>query len=64
MDTKKSTDVTLDWMYENLPPEQITLENYVGINWCGDKGLQDLEAEELAGLPSELSPEPVSKLLM
>ena len=64
MDTKKSTDVTLDWMYANLPSEQITLRSYIALNWCGDKTFEDLEGEELAGLPEELYPEPASKLLM
>ena len=49
MNTDK--DATLDWMYRNLPSEEITLANYVAINWCGDKRLEDLDAEELAELP-------------
>jgi len=61
---KKSTDYTLEWMYHNLPPEQITLDSYIALNWCGDKTLEDLEAEELASLPEELYPEPVSKVVM
>jgi hypothetical protein len=64
VDTKKSTDRILDWMYRNLPPEHITLASYIAINCCGDKTLADLEGEELAGLPPELYPEPLSKLLM
>ena len=61
MNTAK--DASLDWMYRNLPPEEITLEKYIAINWCGDKTLEDLEGEELACLPKELYPEPVSKLI-
>ena len=49
MNTAK--DPTLDWMFRNLPSEEITLANYIAINWCGDKTLEDLEAEELAELP-------------
>ena len=61
---KKSSDSLLDWMYRNLPPEQITLRSYIELNWCGDKTLEDLEGEELASLPEELYPEPASKLLI
>ena len=49
MNTDK--DATLDWMFRNLPSEEITLANYVAINWCGDKTLEDLDAEGLAELP-------------
>ena len=45
------SDATLDYMLRNLPPTEITLANYVAINWCGDKRLEDLDAEELAELP-------------
>jgi len=65
MDTKKTTDYTLDWMYRNLPPEQWTLESYVGINWCGDKTVAEVveDGELAADLPEELFPEPASKLI-
>jgi len=49
VDAKKSTNGILDWMYTNLPPEQITLRSYIALNWTGDKTLEDLEGEELAG---------------
>lgn len=64
MDTKKSDDGLLDWMYRNLKPEQITLRSYIALNWCGDQTLETLDAENLASLPPELYPEPASKLLM
>ena len=41
MNTAK--DPTLVWMFRNLPSEEITLANYIAINWCGDKTLEDLE---------------------
>jgi hypothetical protein len=55
MSTKK-TDFLLDWMYRNLPPEQITLRSYVALNWCNDKSVEEvLEDGELAAdLPEEL----------
>jgi hypothetical protein len=64
MSIKKSTDYTLDWMHRNLPPEQISLRTYVALNWCAEKRLEDLEVEDLAEMPEELFPEPVSKLVM
>ncbi len=49
-------DATLAFMKENLPPEEITLQAYIGLNWCGDKTLADVleEAELAAELPAEL----------
>ena len=47
MSKTKTGDYTLDWMYRNLPPEEITLANYIAINWCNEKTLNDLEGEEL-----------------
>jgi len=61
--SKTTGDSTLDWMYRNLPPEEVTLANYITINWCNEKTHNDLEGEELACLPKELYPEPVSKLI-
>lgn len=65
MDKKKPAtgDYTLDWMYRNLPPEEITLANYIASNWCNNKTLEDLEGEELAELPEELYPEPATRLV-
>jgi hypothetical protein len=63
MMTKTSSDYTLNWMYRNLPPEEITLANYITINRCADKTLEDLEGEELAYLPKELYPEPATNLI-
>ena len=63
MSKTKTGDYTLDWMYRNLPPEEITLANYIAINWCNEKTLNGLEGEELAYLPKELYPEPASKLI-
>jgi hypothetical protein len=60
---KTTGDYTLDWMLRNLPPEQVTLRSYVALNWCAEKQLEDLDAEELAGLPEELFPEPASRLI-
>ena len=49
---KKSTgDYVLDWMYENLPPKQWNLETYISLAFFGDRTIDDLDAEELAGLP-------------
>jgi hypothetical protein len=53
MDTKK-IDHTLDWMIKNLPPDRITLRDYVALNWCAEKRLEDLDAEEFSSLPEEL----------
>ena len=64
MDKKRTGDCTLDWMYRNLPPEKITLRDYIALNWCAAKTLEGLEAEELAGLPEDLYPEPASKFVM
>jgi hypothetical protein len=33
---------------------ELTLENYVALNWIGDKTIQDLDAEELAAIPEEI----------
>ena len=63
MSKTKTDDYTLDWMYRNLPPQEITLANYIAINWCNDKTLNDLEGEELAYLPKELYPEPATNLI-
>ena len=60
---KSTGDCTLDWIYRNLSPESITLANYISINWLGEKTFEDLEGEELAELPEELYPEPVSILI-
>ena len=61
--SKTTGDYTLDWMYRNLPPEEITLANYIAINWRHEKTHKDLEGEELTYLPKELFPEPASKLI-
>ena len=51
---KKSTgNYVLDWMYQNLPPEQWNLQTYIGLAFFGDKTIEDLDAEELAELPEE-----------
>lgn len=49
-------DPTLSWMRQNLPENEVTLEAWVGLNWCGDKNLRDVcrEAELVAELPVEL----------
>jgi len=56
-----TNDCVLNWMYANLPPEQWTLEKYITFAWFGDKELEDLEAEELAMLPPELYPVPITR---
>jgi len=38
---------TLDWMHRNLPPEEITLANYIALDWCNEKTFKALEGEEL-----------------
>jgi hypothetical protein len=63
MSKTKTGDYTLDWMYRNLSPKEITLTNYIALNWCNEKTLDDLQGEELAYLPMELLPEPASKLI-
>ena len=60
---KTTGDCTYSWMIHNLPPEEITLANYIAINWCHEKTLNDLEGEELACLPKEFYPEPASKVI-
>ena len=57
----KTGDDTLDWMIENLPSSEVTLQRYVELNWLGERTLEDLDGEELAELPEELYPEPPSK---
>ncbi len=61
--SKTTGDCTLDWMHRNLPPEEVTLANYITINWCNEKTLNDLEGEELTYLPKELFPEPATNLI-
>jgi hypothetical protein len=64
MDT--TGDITLDWMFKNLPPEKWTLQTYVQINWFGDKTVEEVleDGELVADLPEELYPEPASKWRM
>lgn len=58
-------DYTLNWMLANLPREKWTLENYVSINWAGEKTVQEVEEDgELASeLPEELYLQPLMRLI-
>ena len=49
---KTTGDYTLDWLVSNGQP--LTVKNYIQLNWCGDKTLEDLEAEELAEVPFDM----------
>ena len=53
---KTTRDYTYSWMIHNLPPEEITLANYIAINWCHEKTHKDLAGEELACLPKGVVP--------
>jgi hypothetical protein len=46
----------LDWMLNNLPPERITLRDYVALNFCGDLTVEEVlrDGELAADLPKEL----------
>jgi hypothetical protein len=57
-----TNDCVLTYMYKNLPPERWTLDTYITLAWMGDKELKDLEGEELAMLPVELYPVPVTRM--
>ena len=56
----EAIDWTLDYMLKTLPPERITLATYIELNWFGSKTFDELDGEELAELPEELFPEPLS----
>lgn len=43
----ESGDYTLEWMYRNLSPEEITLTNYIAINWCNEKRSKTLKVRSL-----------------
>ena len=45
------TNYVLNWMHQNLPPKQWNLQTYISLAFFGDKTIDDLDAEELAGLP-------------
>jgi len=62
-DKPTTNDCVLRYMYKNLPPERWTLDTYIMLAWWGDKTLKDLEAEELAMLPDELYPPPITRLI-
>jgi hypothetical protein len=42
---KTTNNCVLDYLIKTGEP--CTVENYVGLNWMGDKTLADLEGEEL-----------------
>lgn len=46
----------LDWMLKNLPPDRITLRDYVALNFCGDRTVEAVlnDGELAADLPKEL----------
>jgi hypothetical protein len=54
--SKTTGNHLLDWMLNNLPPERITLRDYVALNFCGDLTVEEvLEDGELAAdVPKEL----------
>jgi hypothetical protein len=45
MDTKKTGNIIVDALIKMGQP--LTVENYVALNWFGDKTVADLEGEEL-----------------
>lgn len=40
--SKTTGDHLLDWMLKNLPPDRITLRDYVALNFCGDKTVEEV----------------------
>jgi hypothetical protein len=49
----KTGNHLLDWMLKNLPPDKITLREYVMLSWCGDKTVEEVlrDGELAADVP-------------
>jgi hypothetical protein len=54
--SKTTGNHLLDWMLKNLPPDRITLRDYVMLNFCGDRTVEEVlrDGELAADLPKEL----------